>query len=172
MNSTCARMYGAKTKKKSTGNFRKTWKSSCSRPTSEITAFHTQCWRTSAILAISPTYQKRQIAALYTHSQLATATTNCQGIILKWNQNYLLVQQETSRCVLILKIVLFRPNTKKIAYNHQYTSTATRFGLFWTIFRPTFSRRRYNRSALYSMGSHTVYRMCVKTIIRKIINVF
>ena len=39
---------------KVTGSFRKTWKSSCSRLTTESIAFHTRCWR-SAILAIAPT---------------------------------------------------------------------------------------------------------------------
>ena len=62
------------------------------------------------------------------------------------------------------KIVSFRLNTT--AYNHQHPSMATCFGSFWPIFRPIFSSRRYNRHALYIMGSHTVYRVCVKTIIK------
>ena len=35
-----------------------------------------------------------------------------------------------------------------------------------TILRPKFNSIRYYQCALYIMGSHTVYRVCVKTIIR------
>ena len=61
--------------------------------------------------------------------------------------------------------VLFHRNTT-VAYNHQHPSMTTCFGLFQTIFRPIFSSRRQSRCALYIMGSHTVYRVCVKTVIK------
>jgi len=57
-------------------------------------------------------------------------------------------------------MVLFRRNTT-IAYNHKHPSMATCFGLVYTTLRPTFSSRRYNRCALYMLGFHTVYRLCV-----------
>jgi len=63
------------------------------------------------------------------------------------------------------KMDLFRRNTT-VTYNHQHPSMATCFGLFQTIFRPILSSRRYSRCALYITGSHTVYRVCVKTIIK------
>jgi hypothetical protein len=86
------------------GSFRKTCKSSCSRPTSEITAFHTQCWRT-ATLTIAPTCRQRQTAALYTNSQPATATTNCQGIILKFKSKvFTCFNRRHPVVILILKI--------------------------------------------------------------------
>jgi hypothetical protein len=43
---------------------------------------------------------------------------------------------------------------------------ATCFGICYTVFRPIFSRRRYNRFVLYMMGSHIVYMMSVETIIK------
>ena len=63
--------------------------------------------------------------------------------------------EKITLCVEIICFFLFRRNTT-ITYNHQHHNMATCFGLFWTIFRPVFSSRRYSRCALCVMGSHAI----------------
>ena len=70
--------------------------------------------------------------------------------------------------IIFVSIKWFYSIKTQHCYSHRHPSMATCFSLFWTIFRPIFSSRRYNRCALYVIGSHTVYRVCVKTIIKVI----
>jgi len=65
-----------------------------------------------------------------------TQLSKCKSKVLQLE--YLYIQQQVPQNTIIL-----------IAHNHQHPSMATCFGLFYTIFRPIFSCRRYNLCALY-----------------------
>ena len=71
-------------------------------------------------------------------------------------KNYILIQDSPLCFNTQNKMGFVRRNTT-IAYNHH----GYMFRSFYTIFRPISPSRRYNRCALYIMGSHTVYRVCV-----------